>query len=474
MFVCELYLAKPVVAAYANDNDAFVPELWAQEGLAILEESMVMARMVHRDFQNQVAEYGDVVNTRRPGEFKIRRKTDADSVVAQDASATNVQVPLNQHIYNSFVIKDGEASKSFQELVSIYMLPAMQVIARSVDRVILGQVHQFLGGPTGRVGRLLNLSADNSYDYVLEARRLLNVNKAYETGRNLMLSPTAETALLKNTMFVKANERGDGGSALENARLGRIGGFDSFMGQNVNDILDGSCETATGTITNALAAGGSGSQACTITGYNVVVGEYAVVEGNDQPTHVTARTLAGADTTAITLNEANKFSTAAGADVTVYKTCEVNGAYAAGYAKGITLDGYASGKAPQVGQLLSFGTGGSRHTYTVIESEDAGSTCVVYLDRPLTSALVDDQAAFPGPAGSLNWAFHKNCVALVTRPLARPAAGLGALSAVVPYNDVAMRVVMQYDAESQGTRVNMDILAGVAVLDTDLCIVLQG
>jgi len=29
------------LTCYANDNDAMVPELWAQESLAILEENMV-------------------------------------------------------------------------------------------------------------------------------------------------------------------------------------------------------------------------------------------------------------------------------------------------------------------------------------------------------------------------------------------------------------------------------------------------
>ena len=98
-----------------------------------------------------------------------------------------MQVPLDQHIYNSFVIKDGEASKSFQELVAIYLLPAMQVIARSVDRAVLGQVHKFLAGPAGRVKRLLNLNETNSKDYLLEARKVLNDNKALVTGRNLAL-----------------------------------------------------------------------------------------------------------------------------------------------------------------------------------------------------------------------------------------------------------------------------------------------
>ena len=103
----------------ANDNDAFIPEIWANEGLAILEESMVAARLVHRDFENEIAKFGDVVNTRRPGQFKIKRKVDGVSLSQQDAIATNVRVPLDQWIYNSFVIRDGEGSKSFQELVDI-------------------------------------------------------------------------------------------------------------------------------------------------------------------------------------------------------------------------------------------------------------------------------------------------------------------------------------------------------------------
>jgi hypothetical protein len=36
-----LLYSKPMVACYANNNDALIPELWAQEGLAILEENMV-------------------------------------------------------------------------------------------------------------------------------------------------------------------------------------------------------------------------------------------------------------------------------------------------------------------------------------------------------------------------------------------------------------------------------------------------
>lgn len=460
------------VVCYANDNDAFVPELWANEGLAILEESMVMANLVHRDFSNEIRDFGDVVNTRRPGEFKVRRKVDGTSISKQDASVTNVRVPLDQWFYNAFTIKDGEASYSFKDLVEVYLLPAMQTIARSVDRALLGRIHGFLGTTSDRVGRLGNLTSTNAKDFILEAREVLNKNKAYPNGRNLVLAPGAETSMLKTDMFLKANERGDGGSALETATLGQLLGFNTYMDQNVNSIS--SADTATGTVTASAAAGaGSGSQAVTLTGYNAVVGEYATVAGNDQPTYITARTVSMADTTAVTLNEATKYATAAGAVLTVYKSCAVNGTYGANYSMGIDVDGWTA--APQVGQLIAFGTGGSRKVYTVIESElKSAGVQTIYLDRPLENALADNDAAFPGPTGSFNWAMHRDALALVSRPLRLPSERMGVMAANAVYNSVSMRVTMQYDIDAGGTTCNLDLLAGVAVLDSRLAVPVLG
>lgn len=470
-----LYLAVAVLVCYDNDNDAFIPERWAMEGLEILQENMVMANLVHRDFENEIRDYGDVVNTRRPGEFKIRRKTDKTTLQQQDAKSTNVRVPLDQWFYDSFVIKDGERSKSFKDLVQVYLLPSMQVIARGVDRAVLGRIHAFLGTPLSRVGRLTKIDGTNSKDFLLEAGQRLSENKAPEDLRRIVMAPSMQAALLKNDLFIRANERGDGGAALANGRLGSILGFDTYPAQNVNSMFVGA-DTIDGTITNALATGGSGSQTCVVSGYDVAVGSFAVVDGNDQPTYVTARTFS-TNTTALTLNEANKYATLAGATVRAYKSCAVkddNAEYKAGWSEGIKLDGWTTSKAPQVGQLIAFGTS-TRHTYTIIESELVSSGVqMVHLDRPLDFDLVNDDLAFPGPYGSFNWAFHRDAVALVTRPLATPASQLGVYSAVSVYKDVGMRVTMQYDINVGGTIVNCDILGGVAVLDSRLCVPFLG
>jgi hypothetical protein len=222
----------------------------------------------------------------------------------------------------------------------------------------------------------------------------------------------------------------------------------------------------------ALAAGTTGSQTVSVTAYEVKVGEYVNVAGNDQPTHATAVT-ASTNTTAVTLNEAIRYATGAGAVLTVYKSCAVKGDYAAGYSEGIVVDGWTV--APQVGQLVAFGTSTGRRVYTVIESYlSAAGEQTLILDRPLELAVANDALCFPGPAGTLNLAFHRDALALVTRPLAVPNNQMGVMAHVGVYNDIAMRVAMQYDINAGGTVVNCDILAGVAVLDEALAVVLQG
>ncbi len=453
---------------YANDNSALSPEMWAMESLAILEENMVMARLVHRDFSPIVAEYGDVVNTRRPGTFQSKRKTDTDSITLQDASATNVRVPLDQHFYISFCIKDGEASKSFQDLIEIYLQPGMQQIARSVDRVLLGQSFRFF---PNAVGRLEGLNQSNAKDILLEAREIMNVNKAYPQNRNLVLSPAAETQMLRNELFISAEKRGDAGTALRDASLGRVLGFDTFMDQNTPGIQSVNADVAAGTVTNAAPAGTAASQTVAITGHEVVAGEYVVMEDDGQPTYATAATTATGDTTAVTLSAALKYAVTATSVVKAYKACVVddtNGDFIAGWAKEIVVDGY--GAVPQTGQLMAFGSGNDRRVYTIIEAT-AGS---LLLDRPLEVALGNDDAAYPGPAGSTNPAFHRDALALVSRPLALPPAETGVRSQVGIYNDIAMRVSMQYDINAQGTVVTLDMLCGVALLDANLGAVVLG
>jgi hypothetical protein len=151
--------------------------------------------------------------------------------------------------------------------------------------------------------------------------------------------------------------------------------------------------------------------------------------------------------------------------------------YPTGYAKRIKIDDDSSTTAvPIQGQLVSFSSGATLRSgeYRIIRVILDGSDYYVLLDRPLDAALSDNDIVNYGPNGDYNFAFHRNALSLVSRPLAQPRGGTGALSGVANFNDMSVRVTITYNGTSQGHLVTLDILAGVKVLDEDLGAVMLG
>lgn len=448
--------------AFANDNDALVPELWAEESLAILEETMVTGKLVHRDFENEIARFGDVVNTRRPGNFVMRRKVDTEDVTTQDASLTNVQVPLNQWGHVSFMIYDGEESKSMKDLVNIHLRPQAIAVARGVDRVINGRVAQ-----VAMVNRVGNLGTAADHNLLIKAGELFDNNLApADADRHMIITSATKSHLLQQDKYSDADRVGDNGTALRTASLGQKAGFNLFMTQDASKSTSSTGATTATTTSAAAVVGDSVINVTSATGLNV--GMFMLVAG--RPYRITA-----INTLAISVTPTVDVAIASGAVVIAYASSLVNQAstaladggdgasadgYRVGWHKAIILDTVA---APEVGSIVAFGAGTAM--YTVIHRDSSTS---ITLDRPLDAAIANnDRCSRIGP-GNFNLALHRNAFALVTRPLALPRAGTGAMSAIATYNGFGFRVVITYDGKAQGHRVTGDLLFGVANLDTAL------
>lgn len=454
------FIAAPAMAVYFDNSiDALIPEIWAQESLAILEENMIAGQMVYRDFENEIASYGDVVNTRKPSEFKAERKTNADSVTVQDVISTNIAVTLDQHIHVSFMIKDGEESKSFKNLIEEYLHPAMLAQARMIDQIVLGQFPQFLQYTYGSLG---GLSGTTAKEYILGIRNVMNKNKADQGGRSLIWTPDGETAALNTEIFLTADKVGDEGTALREASLGRKLGLNHFMCQNMSSYVDSDI-TSTGAI-NLAAGYVKGTTTLVVDGFSAAIANnsWIKIAGDNTPLRVVS-TSGGATPVGITVASPGiRHAVVDNAVVTIYGGAAINlsGGYAAGYSKYLAIDTFT--KSPRVGQMVSFGTDPTSVVYTIVAVD---ATRGIMLDRPLEATLADNAVVNLAPGGDYNLAFHKNAIALVTRPLAQPRAGTGALSGVVNYNGLSMRAVITYDGNKQGHLVTLDALCGIKVIE---------
>lgn len=456
---------RPFIPAYAvttSDNDALIPELWAQESLMLLENNLVMGNLVHRDYSSQVAKFGDVVNAHRPKERNPTRKTDADEVSSTAAETDGVPVPLNQHIYDSFIIKDGEESMTFKELVSLHLQPTIMGMAQFIDSMLTGQVYQFIGANSaGKLGTAVDSTI------MTAIRRRANDLRWPMDGRNFVLPAGMEEDLLNTDLFVSAEKVGDDGTALRDGSLGRKFGLNTFMDQNAPSIATGNTVT-TGAVDNA-AGYGVGATTLVVDGITGEVdpGTWIIIAGDATPQMITAQTATSGDTTGITISPGLRHAVADDAVITLYSPGAVDFAenYAAGYSKDLVVDGFSV--APQVGQLVTFGNV-IANKYASLTSKASPTTTRLMLDRPLVAGANDDVKIGIGPAGEYGFAFHKNALALVNRPLAAPMPGTGARAFVAEYNGLGIRVVITYDGKAQGHRVTVDMLAGVATLDSRL------
>lgn len=447
--------------AYDNQIDPFIPEWWAQETLAILYEECFMPNMVNRDFEPYFQKYGDIVNTRRPRELEAIRKAKGDAVTTQDLIADNVQVPLDHWVHTSFIIDDLDDVMSMKELSEQYAKPAAQAMARYVDRVVLGQYPQFLAN---KAGYLNGLTSANVKDSVLDLRKKLDDNKAYDAGRNVVLTTATETDMLRPEWFVSADKRGDT-DGLRNASIGHKFGFDFWKSLNMAAVATGNT-IRTFQVNNATGYA-VGSTAITVdTGTGEITPGTWITIGSS-PHQVVSRT-GTAPTTAVVITPGLLHAVANDEAILVYTPGAVNnsGGYAAGYAKAIAVDGFSV--SPQVGQFVTFGT--DTTVYTIIKA----STTSITLDRPLAALIADDALVNIGPAGSYNLAFHRDAITLAIRPLKPVRDKAGALSYTLNMNGFSVRVTISYDSDYQRHRWTFDFLAGVKVLDTNLGAVLLG
>lgn len=459
---------------FVNSIEAWVPAYWANESLAILVENLQIAGLVYRDFENLISESGDTVNTRKPGEFRTKRKTLNSNITLQDVTATNIPVVLNQHLYNSFLIRDREQARAFQDLVQEYIRPAMIDIARKIDRLLLGQAPRFLRTDGKTAG---TLGTDASVASILATRKNLNDNKVDLADRALIISSKDEAALLALDIFINASKVGDDGSALREASLGRRLGFNIFMCQNVCSV------TGNADVNIAFLVNNASNYPIGTTTMLVKTGTGALTTGewfsttDGIPHNITGHSenTAG-NTTSITFTPGLKAIVLNNAVITVYTYGQVNQSatvsdgdgnviwattgYPAGWEESIVYDTFTYD--PQLGQGIQFAAAGD--LYVIIDVNTTAKT--ILLDRPLVVAIADNAKIFPLPNGTYNFAFIPLALALVTRPMAVPRPGSGAVGAVANFANLSVRVVWAYDYKKQGTAVTVDVLCGVAVLES--------
>lgn len=209
-------------------NTTLTADIVAKEAVAILEDELVMGKLVHRGYEEEFTkkvngyEVGETISIRRPTDFVVR-----EGRVAQNQDVVEGKTPftVDHQVGVDFKFTSADLTLQIGELGERVMRPALIQLADYVDRTVMSlykDIPNHVTVPSGGI---------NSFaDFALAAERM-DTLAIPNSDRSAVLCPADYWALLGSQTALYVNEAAK--DAYRNAHLGQIGGIDTYMSQNV-------------------------------------------------------------------------------------------------------------------------------------------------------------------------------------------------------------------------------------------------
>lgn len=255
------------------------PSVIAQEALMILENNLVWANLVYRDYQSEFTgkKVGDTITIRGPAQFTAQEFTGSGPVTVQEIVESSVDLVLEKHFDITVALTAKERTLDLVSFSQQVLEPEMAAMAQAIDAYIATktiEVFTGVGTPTDPPDTIAEVAALN---------KQMHLNKIPIAGRVAVVDAACEADLLSISQFTDAQVRGDQGTALRDASMGRIMGIDWYMNQNVptqtKGTLSGSPVTNGDTATGATTIAITGADA----GTTILQGDIVTIAGGTVP-----------------------------------------------------------------------------------------------------------------------------------------------------------------------------------------------
>lgn len=195
--------------------------LIANEGLMHLENSLVLGGLISNDHSDKFQAVGETISIRRPAQYAVQRNNlDITSGISDIIQGT-VPVTLTKTATVAVNITAKERTLSFDRLSEDVIKPAMIAMADTIEQDIAGQYYKyyhFSGTPGTVPSTFLSLAGGAS---------ILTDGGVPMSGRVAIHGTDAAANLADGLKGVYV--QGKAKTALEEAAVGRYGGFDNYM-----------------------------------------------------------------------------------------------------------------------------------------------------------------------------------------------------------------------------------------------------
>jgi hypothetical protein len=409
-------------------NSVLTIDVIAKEALMILDNELVMAKQVHRghesEFGNAMNGYqaGDTVSIKRPTDFTVR---DGATASAQDVVEGSVALTVNKQKGVDFAFTSKELTLNIKDLSERVIKPAMVQLANQVDRDLMA-LYSSVPNWVGTPGQAINSFADFA-----KAPERLDATAVPQDGRSAALSPADHWALLgsQTGLFIQNAASG----AYREGSLGKIGGVDTYMSQNVpthtvgahggTPLVNGASQTSayadvkTTMIQNLVTDGWTNS----VTGI-VKAGDVITIVGVFDVNPVTKATLPHLKQFVVQA-DANSGATTGPATLSIYPAIISSGAF------------------------------------QNVSAAPADNAAITVLGTASTGY-------------AQNLVFHKNAFSLAMVPMVKPPGAVDV--ARHSYKGTSVRLIPFYNGSNDVSTFRLDVLYGVKAIDPRLATRVSG
>jgi hypothetical protein len=402
-------------------NDFNTIDVIAKESLRVLDNELVMAKLVHRAHESEFGdamngyESGDTISITRPTDFTVR---DGAVSTNQDIVEGKVSLVVDKQKGIDFGFTSKQLTLDIKELSERVIKPAMVQLANQIDLDLMG-LYKFVPNWVGTAGQVINSFADFA-----KGPERLDEYAVPQDGRSAVLAPADHWGMLGNQTALYMQDVAK--SAYRNRSLGMIGGVDTYMAQNVPAHLTGA--DVSGTVNAAITTS-------TVT--------YASVKdaGMTQTITTSSVTLTAGDI--ITIADVNAVNPVTKANL--------------GFAKQFTVISYTTNSAVIYPAMI----------WTGPFQNVAVTAGVTDLNGKAITAVGDASTTY-----RQNMVFHKNAFALAMVPMVKPPGAVEV--ARESYKGTSVRLIPTYDGTNDKSNFRLDVLYGVKAIDPRLAVRLSG
>lgn len=195
--------------------------------VGLLQRELTIPRLVWRDPVGDFAGVkGDTITVRLPA-FAVARSRairSTDTRVKDNLFERKVDISLDTDVYMDVPISDAQLTLDIADFGAQVATPVMSAVGRRLEDEVANRITT--STPQSTVAHVAG--TDDPYKTVLKARQLLNQAFVPLEGRRLLCGTNFEAELLTADKFVRVDQSGSD-SALREAQIGRVAGFDVFV-----------------------------------------------------------------------------------------------------------------------------------------------------------------------------------------------------------------------------------------------------